>query len=109
MRFLSLTDHSSESKLQAGAAAARSPRSCLVFPSTALALLLATLAPAAAHVQSRSHSGQFIVQTVPRPAQRSRYLSSFETNRNYITLDATLLPVSCERVKQVLWRRLGVN
>lgn len=109
MRFLSLTDHSSELKLQPGAAAARSPRSCLVFPSIAVALLLGMLAPAAAQIQSRSHSGQFIVQTVPRPAQRSRYLSSFETNRNYITLDATLLPVSCERVKQVLWRRLGVN
>lgn len=58
----------------------------------------------------RSSSGQFIIQNVPHPGQvRSRYASSFETNRSYITLDATVLPVSCERIKQALWRQLGLR
>src|SRR5512133_2154733 len=58
----------------------------------------------------RSSSGQFIIQNVPVPGGlRSRYVSSFETNRSYMTLDATVLPVSCERIKQALWRQLGLS
>ena len=64
--------------------------------------------PPPAGVHSRSHSGQFIVQRVPaRNAYRSRLASSFQTNRNYITLDATILPISCERIKETLARQLG--
>lgn len=60
--------------------------------------------------QARSHSGQFIVQRVPaRNAIRSRLASSFETNRDYITLEASILPISCERIKQALARQIGTT
>ncbi len=57
----------------------------------------------------RSFSGQFIVSIVPPKGQKSRMISNLETNAEYIRLDPTLLPVSCERIKQDLARELGLN
>ncbi len=57
---------------------------------------------------ARSHSGQFVVQTLPAtgPAQ---WRSNLETNPAYIRLEPTLVPVSCERLKQELWRHLEIR
>ncbi len=60
-------------------------------------------------VQSRSHSGQFIVQAQPSGGERSRLISALENNRNFVRLDASLLPVSCERIKQIVCRQLGIG
>jgi hypothetical protein len=56
-----------------------------------------------------SHSGQFFVHNVYNRAERSPFLSILEADPNYIRLDAMLLPVSCERIKQTLWRALGIT
>jgi hypothetical protein len=58
------------------------------------------------NVLTRSHSGQFVVrasQVAPDPTRRS----NLETNISFISLEPTLLVVSCERIKQALWRKLG--
>lgn len=57
---------------------------------------------------TRSYSGQFIVASTAAPALYQR-LSDLETNRNFVHLDATLVPVSCERIKQNLWRDLALQ
>ena len=36
------------------------------------------------------------------------FVSDLEKNTNFIRLDPTLLPVSCERIKQILYRELGL-
>lgn len=56
---------------------------------------------------SRSYSGQFIVQSAP-PSFGSAMVSFLENDTNYVRLDPTLLTVSCERIKQILWRELEV-
>ncbi len=55
-----------------------------------------------------SDSGQFIVYGVPNVsyAFRPRDLAD---NTNLIELDPSLLTISCERVKQALWRELGLT
>ncbi len=55
-----------------------------------------------------SRSGQFLVRGTPAPRLPSR-LSNLETNGNFIQLDPTLLPISCDRIKQILCRQLGAN
>ena len=57
-------------------------------------------------IRARSASGQFTVYALPANPNRL-WLSSYETNRNYARLAPTLLPVSCERIKRILWRTLG--
>jgi hypothetical protein len=54
---------------------------------------------------SRSFSGQFVVLTTPA-AVRSPLASSLENDTNFVRLAPTLLPVSCERIKQLLWHEL---
>lgn len=51
-------------------------------------------------------SGQFIVQSA-RASFGSPLVSLLENDTNYVRLDPTLLTVSCERIKQILWRNLG--
>jgi hypothetical protein len=55
-----------------------------------------------------SSSGQFVLQATSafRPSESAQRL---ETNHNYIRLEPALLAVSSERVKQLLWRQLGVT
>ena len=60
-------------------------------------------------ISARSYSGQFTVVQAARPPGRLDRLSGFETNRDFVRLQAALLPVSCERIKQFLWRDLGVS
>ena len=74
--------------------------------------LLITLLALAASAQfqpesfsTRSVSGQFLVHVAPG-TQYSFAPSNFETNAGFIRLDPTLVPVSCERIKQILWREL---
>jgi hypothetical protein len=62
----------------------------------------------ASKVSSRSFSGQFMVYSATMPALPT-HLSDLLTNPDYTRLDATLLPVSCERIKQLLWRELGAT
>ena len=56
---------------------------------------------------SRSFSGQFVVQSSPSRT-RSPLAEFLENDTNFVRLDPTLLTVSCERIKQILWRELGV-
>jgi hypothetical protein len=65
--------------------------------------------PVPGAVPSRSASGQFLVYSVPGRRDNPMLVYSLETNRNFVRLDATLLPVSCERIKQVLSRQLGLS
>jgi len=57
---------------------------------------------------ARSHSGQFSICAVPTRALAPRF-SNLETNENLARLDPTLLPTSCERIKQILYRELGAT
>jgi hypothetical protein len=58
-------------------------------------------------VSARSYSGQFLVQapaalvSAPAPA--------FERDTNFLRLEPSVMMVCCERVKQSLWRELGVS
>ncbi len=56
--------------------------------------------------QARSHSGQFIIHTLPGRSPAAA-VSSMETNRSFVRLDTTLLPISAERIKSILYRELG--
>ncbi len=53
-----------------------------------------------------SRSGQFIVSSTP-PAPIGN--ATLQTNRDFVRLDSTILPVSCERIKGILWRDLGMT
>ena len=80
------------------------------FHVTVAAVLWLLLAPRSAPAQTevfstRSVSGQFIVQVAPG-AQLALAPANLETNRNFVRLDPTLVPVSCERIKQIIWRML---
>jgi len=55
----------------------------------------------------RSYSGQFIVALAH--GSGSRHLPGLSTNRSLVTLEPTLLTVSCERIKQLLCRELGAT
>jgi hypothetical protein len=56
-------------------------------------------------VRARSSSGQFTICALPAAPQS--WIGNFETNQDFARLAPTLLPVSCERIKQVLWRTVG--
>ena len=55
---------------------------------------------------ARSRSGQFVIHAAPG---QSISISKLANDRNFVRLDAALLTVSCERIKQLLWRELGVT
>jgi hypothetical protein len=57
---------------------------------------------------SRSVSGQFVIQSAPR-SLGSPLGGIIENNTNYVRLDPGLLTVSCERIKQLVWRELNVT
>src|SRR5260370_15620503 len=57
---------------------------------------------------ARSHSGQFVIQSLSA-AVTSREVADLETRSNFVRLDPALLPVSSERIKQLLWRELGAQ
>lgn len=57
---------------------------------------------------ANSHSRQFLVQA-NRLHLGSPALSTYATNAGYIRLDPMIVPVSCERIKQVVWRELGTT
>jgi len=59
------------------------------------------------NILSRSRSGQFIIQAAPGRVASS-FIANLENNTNFVRLDPTLLPISCERIKQILWRELGL-
>jgi len=56
----------------------------------------------------RSVSGQFIIHS-SRVADGSSSLARMATNRNYVYLRPALLPISSERIKQLIWRELGTS
>jgi hypothetical protein len=58
-------------------------------------------------VSARSHSGQFIVFGVPDTGITWR-APEIATNTGLISLEPTLLAISCERVKQAVTRELGL-
>jgi hypothetical protein len=57
---------------------------------------------------SRSVSGQFIIQSAPA-SFGSPLVSFIENDTNFVRLDPTLLTISCERIKQILWRELDAK
>ena len=57
---------------------------------------------------TRSVSGQFLVHVAPG-TQYSFAPSYLDTNTAFIRLDPTLIPVSCERIKQIVWRELDAK
>jgi hypothetical protein len=61
-----------------------------------------------AAITRTSLSGQFVVIGV-NPALRSPRLFVSATNAEFARLDPALLAVSAERVKQRLWRQLGID
>ncbi len=75
--------------------------------------LLGLIAGTSVHAQlgtpgaflSRSVSGQFIIQSTPASIA-SPLAGVLENDTNFVRLDATLLTVSCERIKQILWGEL---
>jgi len=68
----------------------------------------APLSTVSDRVQSRSRSGQFVVTALAAEPPRTRQILNLETNRDYVRLDPTLLPVSCERIKDGVYSKLGV-
>ena len=59
-------------------------------------------------VSVRSYSGQFIAYAA-RSVTLPPALLSLATNRTFVQLEPTLATVSCERIKQLLWRELGAT
>lgn len=57
---------------------------------------------------SRSVSGQFVVQS-GFSALGSPMAAMLENDTNFVRLDPTLLPVSCERIKQLVYRALAMS
>lgn len=57
---------------------------------------------------TRSSSGQFIIRD-QRQRGPSALAGSLVTNAQFMALDPTVLPVSCERLKQDVWRFLGIT
>ena len=58
------------------------------------------------NLATRSLSGQFVIRA-DRPSVPGTAPRNLETNRTLIRLDPSLLSVSCERIKQNLWRDLN--
>ncbi len=58
-------------------------------------------------LSARSVSSQFIAYAA-RSLTLPPALRSVATNRTFIQLEPTLATVSCERIKQMMWRELGV-
>ena len=58
------------------------------------------------NLTTRSFSGQFFVRAPGTPAD-PRLVSQLTAGGNYIQLDPSLLIVSSERLKQLLWRKLA--
>lgn len=56
----------------------------------------------------RSHSGQFVVYAGRLPSAESAP-PAILTNTSYVELEASLLAVSCERIKQALWTELDAR
>ncbi len=70
---------------------------------------LATAQPANPDlVSARSFSGQFVAYA-ERSAARPSALFSSATNQTFVQLEPTLATVSCERIKQLLLRELGIT
>ena len=78
------------------------------------AFVLALLGPARAQplrggiTPVQSSSGQFIVYG-PLTVDLPSHLAGLSANTNYIILEPTLLAVSCERIKRILWLELGAT
>jgi hypothetical protein len=74
--------------------------------------LTATLAlaqtPVPRTVLAQSQSGQFCIRADASPPLAPRFVN-LETNQNLARLEPTILPTSCERIKQMLWRVLGAK
>ncbi len=81
----------------------------LLCAGCAAQVAVAQIAPPALEQVRRSVSGQFVVNVTPFKRQETRLISNLETNKEYIRLEPTIVPVSCERIKQVLSRELGLN
>lgn len=91
-------------------------RSCRPMMKRIAAIALVLACRAAAVAQSpfggiapvESSSGQFLAYAAPS-ATLPFQLAVLRANTNYIYLEPTLLAISCERIKQALWNRLGMS
>lgn len=57
--------------------------------------------------QVRSLSGQFVVFQAPTSMIRPTLRAA--TNADWVVLEPTLVTISAERIKQAVWRELGIN
>lgn len=64
------------------------------------------IAPRAAPLTS--FSGQFLIVQASADSRPSEAAEQMETNRDFVRLEPALLAISCERIKQVLWRQLAI-
>ena len=81
---------------------------CALAASAWILNAQAQLASAPGVFVSRSVSGQFIIQSA-RSSFGSPLVSLLENDPNFVRLDPMTLTVSCERIKQILWRELGAK
>src|SRR5204862_471914 len=56
---------------------------------------------------ARSFSGQFLVRGLSTPTRTAPAPAT--TNQHLIRLESTLVAVSCERIKQLIYHELGVG
>lgn len=76
---------------------------CLLVPTAADGQLLQP-----GVMLARSRSGQFVIESLPA-GPNAREAAELETRTNFVRLDPTLLAVSSERIKQLLWHELGAQ
>jgi hypothetical protein len=76
---------------------------CYLFGASASALRAQLSLPGT--FLSRSVSGQFLIQG-SAGSHGAASAGLLENNTNFVRLDPTLLTVSCERIKQLVWRNL---
>jgi hypothetical protein len=81
----------------------------ILLIAAALALLpagRAQFAPSAMNLSTRSVSGQFMVRSSVVPDDNTR-VAILLKNANCVQLTPSTLVVSCERIKEILWRKLN--
>jgi hypothetical protein len=79
----------------------------IIFACALLGAAEAQMMPGDAD-SARSSSGQFVVFGAPTASFSIRF-PGLGTNNNFICLEAPLLAVSCERIKQAMWRELDAT
>jgi hypothetical protein len=81
-------------------------RAAAILVATALFLSTGAQLALADGISARSVSGQFVIHAPPFP---SPAFPKLENDPGFVRLELALLTVSCERIKQLLYRSIGAN